>query len=796
MFKSYWRIAWRNLLKHKGFSLVNLSGLAIAFSCCLLMVLYIRHELSFDRFQQNGNRIARVIMEYKMGNGNLASGNFTSTKVLPAFQEHFPEVEMGVRMSEGSGLLKIGDQVFEDPGFLFADSSFFNVFSSFPLKEGNPQKVLGQPNQLVLSESAAKKYFGNKAAVGQTILVGAQQTPFIVTGIAADCPSNSQIRFNLLASFSSLKADQRETYWNANYTTYLLLKDPEAIVRLQPKIAPFMKSEMKDQNIYLNFVLEPFLKIHLHSPYAAFVGNNDINYIYIASGMVLLILLIACFTYINMSTARSLERAREVGIRKVAGATRGQIFLQFIGESLILATIALFTSLGIVQLLLPAFNQQINRQLVISELWQPELLVAAISMVLCIALLAGTYPAMVLSRFNPVKVLKGQPRNGTNSQSIRQGLIVFQFAISAFLLIATLVIQKQFHYIQNKSLGFNREQSLVVKMDGKVAEKITLLKTIFKQNPEVQEVSSAVSTPVEIKGGYNMRSAAMPENVSINVNANPIDEDYLKANQIELIAGTDLSHQDVLDANHDQDNENFFHFLLNETAARDLGWTPQEAIGKKMFLDESRPGIVKGVVRDFHFNSLHNPIRGLVLFPSNYGSNLIIRISGHQLPATLAFLEKQWKQAITHRPFNYRFMEDDFNTLYAAEKQAASVIGVFSGVAIILACVGLLGLSAFVVQQRIREIGVRKVLGASVPGIVWMLASGFLKLVLIAFAIAMPVGWFAANKWLQDFSYRTSIGVDIFAGAALILAALAMLAVSIQTIKAAIANPVKSLRAE
>lgn len=796
MLKSYWRIAWRNLFKYKGFSLVNLSGLAIAFTCCLLMVLYIRHELSFDRFQENGNRIARVIMEYRLGNGDLTSGNFTSTKVLPAFQDHFPEVESGVRMSEGSGLIKIGDQVFEDPGFLFADSTFFSVFTSFPLKEGNPQQVLGQSNQLVITESAAKKYFGSKPAVGQIILVGAQQTPFTVTGIAADCPSNSQIRFNLLGSFSSLKADQRESYWNANYTTYLLLKDPEAISRLQPKIAPFMKSEMKDQNVYVNFVLEQFLDIHLHSPYAAFVGNTNINYIYIASGMALLILLIACFTYINMSTARSLERAREVGIRKVAGATRSQVFLQFIGESLILATTALLVSIGIVQMLLPAFNQQINRLLVISDLWQPELLLAGFSMVLCIAILAGTYPALVLSRFNPVKVLKGQPRNGNSGHSIRQGLIIFQFSISAFLLIATLVIQKQFHYIQNKSLGFNREQSLVVKMDSKVAEKITLLKTQFRQNPEVQEVSAAVSTPVEINGGYNMRSSAMPENISINVNANPVDEDYLKANQIELIAGEELSHQDVLDASHDQDNENFYHFLLNETAARDLGWKPQEAIGKKMFLDESRPGIVKGVVKDFHFNSLHNPIRGLVLFPSNYGSNLIIRISGHHMPATLAFLEAQWKQVITHRPFSYRFMEDDFNTLYAAEKQAASVIGVFSAVAIILACVGLLGLSAYVVQQRIREIGVRKVLGASVPNIVWMLASGFLKLVLIAFAIAMPIGWFAANKWLQDFSYRTSIGVDIFAGAALILATLALIAVSIQTVRAAIANPVKSLRSE
>lgn len=796
MLKNYWRLAWRNLLKRKGFSFINLAGLTVAFTCCLLMFLFISHELSFDKFQAKGDRIVRVLMEYKMGSAETNTGTYTSTKVFPVFKDNFPEIENGVRFAEGSGLLKIDNQFFEDPGFLFADSTFFDVFSSFPLLEGNSAQALAHPNQVVITQSAAKKYFDDKPAVGQVILVGSQQTPYTVTAVAADCPSNSQIQFNLLASFSSLGEDQRETYWNANYRTYLLLKTPQSIGTLEPKIAPFVKKDLNDPNIYINFLLEPFLQIHLHSPHDAFVPNTNIRYIYIASGMALLILLITCFTYVNMSTARSLERSREVGIRKVAGASRKQVFAQFIGESFLLAGMALALAALMVFLLLPAFNQLTGRDLHLRELATPAMLASALGLVLVIALLAGAYPALVLSGFQPVKVLKGSFRNTADGRMIRQSLTVFQFAISAFLLIASFVIQKQVHYIRNKSLGYNRQQSVVVKIDNKVNQKIDLIRTSFKANPHIQVVSAAARTPVNIMSGYAMRSGSMPSNLNLNVNANPIDEEYLKANQIELVAGADLSRQDVLDVSHENQDSNYYHFILNESAARELGWTPQEAIGKKMFLDDSRPGEVKGVVKDFHFTSLHTPIRSLVLFPENWASYLIVRISGEEVPQTIAFMESKWKEIITHRPFSYRFMDDEFNALYSSEKQMARVIGFFSAVAIVLACVGLLGLSAFAVQQRIKEIGVRKVLGASVPGIVWMLARSFLQLVAIAFAIAIPLGWLAARRWLNDFSYRTSIGIDIFMYSAVILLALALLAISLQTVRAALSNPVKSLRTE
>ncbi|GAB2674336.1 ABC transporter permease [Flavihumibacter cheonanensis] len=796
MLRNYWRIAVRNLLKHKGFSFINLTGLTVAFTCCLLMFMYIRHELSFDRFQEKGNRIVRVIMEYSFGNSEKVAGNYTSTKVMPSFRRNFPEIEEGVRITTGSGLLKIGDQLFEDPEFLFADSTFFHVFPSFRLEAGSPDKVLGAPNQLVMTESAAKKYFPHQNAVGQTILVGAQQTPFLITGITEDCPSNSQIRFSMIGSFSSLGPAQEETYWNANYQTYLLLKENTSLPNLQAKIRPFMEKEMNDPSIWLTYYLEPLFDIHLHSPYNAYVANTDIRYIYIASGMAILILLIACFTYINMSTARSLERAREVGIRKVTGATRQQVFSQFIGESLVISVLALFISFAVTALLLPLFNELVDRSLVLADLTHPVLLFSALCMVIFIAVLAGSYPALVLSGFQPIKVLKGNFRNSDNGNWVRQSLTVFQFTISAFLLIGSFAMYKQVKYIQEKSLGFNRDHVVVVKSDYKVSEKMDLLKNQLKANPQIKNTSLSYNAPISIVGGYGMRSSVMPENSSLNVYANPIDEEYLRTNEIQLIAGEDINRQDVLDASHQENEKNYYHFILNESAVKQLGWNPQEAIGKKMFLDESRPGIVKGVVKDFHFSSMHSPIQGLVLFPSNYGNNLLVKVSGKQLPETIAFMEKTWKELVKHRPFSYSFMDEDYNRMYQAEQQTVKVIGLFTGVAILLACVGLLGLSAFSVQQRTKEIGVRKVLGASVPGIVWMLATYFLRLVLVASLIALPIGWFATNKWLEDFSYRTSLDLTVFIWPVVGLCLLALIAISVQTIRAAVLNPVKSLRSE
>ncbi|GAO44157.1 ABC transporter permease [Flavihumibacter petaseus] len=797
MLLNYFKIAIRSLMKHKGFSVINLSGLTVALTCCLLMVLYIRHELSYDRFQPKGDRIARVIMEYSFGGTEPNKGNYTSTYVFPSFKRNFPEVEDGVRMTWGGGLVKVGEKLFEERRFIYADSTFFNVFPAFTLRKGNPQQVLMRPNQVVLSAATAKRYFGEENPIGKIIQVGSNQTNYEVTGVADESPSNSQIRFDLLASFSSLGTSNEPTYWNANYSTYLLLKQPSDIAKLQAKIGPFMKKEMADPNTFLTYWLEPYTSIHLHSPFDSFEPNTNIAYIYIASGIAVLILLIACFTYVNMSTARSLERAREVGIRKVAGASRGQVFWQFIGESIVLCVLALILSVVLVKFLLPPFNHLVGRELGIRELMQPGIIAAVVIMIASIALLAGSYPALVLSGFQPVKVLKGSFRNTSKGHFLRQSLTVFQFTISAFLLIATFVIQQQFRYIQNKSLGFDREHSLVINIDEKIAQKLETMKTEFKKDPHVRAVSRVNQLPVNIVGGFSMRRADMASGTELSVYANPVDEEFLDAINLPLVAGEGIRKADMKETQHENSDSNYYHFLLNESAARQLGWTPEKAVGQKMFLGDGRPGEVSGVVKDFHFASLHTPIKSLVLFPIDWGgNNLIVKTDGANLSQTIAYLEKTWKTLVPHRPFSYRFMDEEFNRLYKTEKQTAQVISLFSGVAILLACVGLLGLSAFTVQQRIKEIGVRKVLGASTSGLVWMLSRSFLRLVLVACAIAIPFSWLFARRWLQDFSYRISLTATVFVIAGILLLVVALLVISIQTFRAALANPVKSLRTE
>lgn len=408
MIKHYFKTALRNLRKNKVFSFINILGLTVGLTCCLLMVLYIRHELSYDDFQKNGDRMARVIMEYSEG-GSVMKGNFTSTKVAPAFKRNFPEVEQAVRMYKGTRVIQYQDKLFDEKSFMYADSTFFDMFS-FKLLKGNPQYALSGPNVVVFTRSAAKKYFGNDDPIGKTIKVGSTETDYQVTGVIEDCPSNSQIKYDFLASFSSLGVTQEDTYWDANYTTYLLLKDKSSIASLQAKIPGFMKKEMATAlsgGDYVNFHLEPLKSIHLHSPYDGFEPNSSVTYIYIIGVVALLILAIACFTYVNLSTARSMERAKEVGIRKVSGAFKKQIFWQFIGESMILSVISLLLSLALAALLLPSFNHLADRQLSLSSMFSPLIIGLSLMIILCISLAAGSYPALILSGFQPVKVLKG-----------------------------------------------------------------------------------------------------------------------------------------------------------------------------------------------------------------------------------------------------------------------------------------------------------------------------------------------------------------------------------------------------
>jgi len=798
MIKNYFKTAWRNLTKNKTHSFINIAGLTIGLTCCLLIALYIQHELSFDKFEEKGTRIARVIMQYNFNGSNESNeGNYTSVRVAAIFPKTFPEVESAIKMTEYNRVVRYDDKMFDEKNFMYADSNFFDIFS-FRLLSGNIHDALSAPYDVILTESTAEKYFGDSDPVNKTLRVGTDNNLYRVTGVIQDCPSNSQIQFDLLASFSSLgiTADYADTYWDANYTTYLLLRNKNAIGQLQAKLPAFMKKEMEGKGATVNFHLEPFNKIHLYSPYNSFVPNNSITYIYILAGVALLILIIACFTYVNLSTARSLERAREVGVRKVVGALKNQLFWQFINESVLLSLIAVLLSLFLSAFLLPSFNNLSNQQLQARELFSLPFILFSISVAITISFLAGAYPALILTKFQPVKVLKGAFKNTASGQILRKSLIVFQFTISVFLIVSTFIVQQQLYFIQHIKLGYDRDHVIVLPIDDKMVNNLAVIKQQFRENTDVLSVSACSNTPVQGGGGFSMRSALMPDDKQMAVFADRVDEDYVTTVGLQIIAGKNFTNQDIKDASNDDYQKNIYHFILNESAAKQLGWTAQEAVGKKMFLGNERPGIVAGVVKDFHFESLHTPIKPFLLFPETWKRQLLVKVSGAHLQQAISHIGSSWKTLVPYRPFEFHFLDEDYNKLYSSETRLGTIMDLFAGIAIVLACLGLFGLSAYTVKQRVKEIGIRKVLGGSVSNIVITLSRDFILLTGIAIFIAIPAAWWASAKWLESFSYRTSVSWNVFVIAALATLLLAIITVSFQAIRAAIANPVKSLRTE
>ncbi|HET6253368.1 MAG TPA: ABC transporter permease [Puia sp.] len=803
MLRNYLLTALRGFRNNKMAAIINVFGLTVGLSSCLLIALFIRHELSYDDFETNGPRIARVIMQYKFdGGGESQGGNYTATKVATTFKRVFPEVESAVRMDEFEEFVSVGSQLFHERRFMYADSTFFTLFS-MPLLRGDAREALSGPQKVVLTATTARRYFGSDDPLGKLIRVGTDSAGYTVTGVIADPPSNSQIKFDLLASFSSLYANQDEYYWDANYTTYLLLRDPSDLVSLQPKITAFMQKEMKGSGATINFLLEPFMRIHLYSEYNGFEPGTSITYIYILGGVALLILVIAASTYINLSTARSVDRAREVGVRKVIGAGKGQLFWQFIGESILLCLPAVVLSLVVVALALPAFDRLADRELSWRLVLSPVFLGLSLGVAVLVGLLAGSYPALVLSRFHPVKVLKGAFRNTSGGQGLRQSLIVFQFVISVFLIVATSIMGRQLSYIRHRDLGYDREHVVQLPMDPSLRNQIDYIKTELLRNPDVVRASLCGASPVSIGSGYNMRSSVMPSNRQLAVFGDAVDQDFIATTGLKIVAGEGISRQDMLDAHpleasggKDSITKPNFAFVLNETAARELGWTPQEAVGKRMFMDDSRPGFVRGVVKDFNFQSLHSPIKGLILFPTIRSNHLLVRITGERLPKTLAWLETTWKRVAPAIPYEAHFLDENYNRLYAAEQRLGTVMNLFSAIAIVLACLGLFGLSSYSAKQRVKEIGIRKVLGAPVTALAMLLAGGFVRLALVAMVIAMPLSAWVMHRWLQDFVYRAEIVWWVFLLAGLLVMLVTLATVSIQAVRTAMVNPVKSLRSE
>jgi putative ABC transport system permease protein len=795
MIRNYLKIALRHLQKHTLYAGINLLGLAVGITGCLLIGLYIWHELSYDRFHEKADRLVRVSWEYNFNESENKTAS-TGTRVGPEFARRFPEVAAYVRLLKYPRVLTVGDRMFEEKRFLYADSAFFGLFS-FPLLEGNPATVLDAPEKLVITASGAKKYFGSQNPIGQSITVGGTKE-FMITGIAADAPDNSQIQFDFVGSFTSLNAAKEEKWSEANYLTFLLLHSAEAIAPLQAKISHYMQEVGRQElqlegNSYMTYHLQPLTQVHLYSELDGFEPNSSITYIWVLSAVALLILLIACVNYTNLSTAQAAGRSAEIGMRKVMGAGRRELFFQFICEAFLLALLAVATSLLLAYVALPHFNQLAGKGLAQDILFQPLTLGGLLVLAVVVAFLAGSYPALVLSGGRLIAILKKGFSFGA-SAGLRRGLIVFQFVISIFLIIATIIILQQLAYIQTKELGYSKEQLLELPIDVKIAEQYDDIRAALEAVPGVYAVAGAYEAPTHI--GWSDALTALESNKSISIKALPADEHLLKTLGFTLVAGQDYTRSDIQLADPRLQGDNIqYTYMLNEAAVRALGWTPEEAIGKRVA--KGREGVVRAVVKDFHFRSLHEPIGPLVIFmEKRMAGSFFVKIEGEDVSGTLARLEGVWKQRVPHRPFEYQFLDDSYSALYKAEQSIAGLFSAFAGVAIVLACLGLFALTAYAMVQRTKEIGIRKVLGATVPDILTLVSKDFVRLVLLAIAIAVPLAFIAASRWLAGFSYKIDPAWWVFGLASLLTLLIAILTVCLQALKAALSNPVKNLRSE
>lgn len=795
MIKNYLIIGFRSLRKHRFYSLINISGLALGLAACLLLVAWVTHELSYDEFHTNANRIYRSSLEYSFG-GQTAKTAVSPTALLPLLERNFPEVESGVRLYNPARwnpfVIRKGENVFQEEKFFYADSTFFQVFS-FALLHGNPREALTNPNTVILTQSMAKKYFGDEDAMGKTIQVN-NKTEYLVTGIIEDIPSNSLLQFDFIGSFSSLNASKEQSWWSANYETYVLLSPSTDMAALTTKTEALVKkevgSELTDPGDFVKYNFILLTDIYLRSEMNESVKVSDIKYIYIFSSIAFLVLLIACVNYINLATARAADRAKEVGIRKVVGALRNQLFFQFIGESLIITFLALATALLIAKLSLPSFDAITGRVFAGQMIFSPMFIGGSIIISLLIAFVAGAYPSLTITSFRPVQVLKGNFKTSGKGIWLRQSLVVFQFSVSIILIIGTLVVLQQLDFIQNKKLGFEKENTIMLPLDSKTKEVYDQLKAEVLREGIGSYVARATESPTLIGGGYSITLEGSANNTGMIVTAMSVDPEFIPALEMELASGRNFNEVDAERVKSDTS----YAFILNESALHELSLENEKAIGARISLN-GRKGQIIGVVKDFHYTPLQKRIAPLVLFNQESDLNYIF-IKLKPGKESLSQLEKICKTLTPHRPFEYVFLNEQYNTLYDNEQRMGKIISAFSFLTIVIACLGLLGLVSFSAAQKTKEIGVRKVLGATATNIVFLITKEFIKLVIISIAIGLPIAYWMMDQWLNDFAYKTNIGLTPIILSACIAVAIALATASYHAVKAALLNPANTLRNE
>ena len=787
MFINYLKIAIRNLRRHKAFSIINIAGLGIGMTCSIFIMLWVRDELSYDNFHPKADQIFRLT-----SNAGDFKAAVTPSGIAVGLESEMPVIKAAVRISKNTGvLLEVDNHRFQEKRLMYADSNFLDVFN-FPLIEGNPKTALQQPDGILITEAMATKYFGNKDPLGKVIRMNNSDN-YKVTGVLANIPSNSHLQFDFIISMIAIESsDLANRPWDSfNYYTYFLLDknantSPSGLAILNAEIDKIYKKHIPGNKNQISH-LQPIKSIHL-SPGLQIdqPGLGNRQYVNIFFLVAIFILIVACINFMNLATARSARRAKEVGLRKVVGAERYQIIGQFLGESIFISVLSFLLAILLVWALLPAFNHMADKSFSFHHI-NPVFLICLLGLALVTGLVSGIYPAIYLSGFKPAKVLKGKLKSMGGNLVFRNTLVIVQFVVSIVLLVGTAVVYRQLNFIKNMNLGYEQKNLIYVRMTGELWNKISVIKTELKQHPQTSDYSIVSDLPTTlVTGTINVNWEGKDPKSQIVFPSMDVDENFFNVFQMKMLSGRGFSPAFKADSSN---------YVVNETSARIMRMSVKNIVGKSLSFGQTK-GTIIGVVKNFNFKSIHQSIEPLIIRLNKYGGYIFVRCRVANTEETIKQLQKVCEDLNPAYPFEYAFLDEDLSNLYKGEQRIGSLFNVFAILAIFISCLGLYGLSAFIAEQRTKEIGVRKVLGASVVHIVYLLSSNFTRVILIAIAVAIPLSWYMIHQWLEGFAYHIDIGWGIFAVGAFSALLIAWCTVSYESFKSAVSNPVKSLRSE
>jgi len=783
MFKSYLTIALRNIRRQKAFSIINITGLAIGMACCILILLWVQDELDYDTFHSEGDRIYRLIKQAPDDKG-ITGGSTLPYALVPLLKNEFPEIDTFTRYQDRTWLesstFATGDKKFYETGLYYADPSFFEIFS-FSFLEGDPKTALKDPDSLVITRDIARKYFGEEKVLGRVLRYN-NRRDLRVTAVLENLPHNTHFQFELMASIHLL-GEKKLATWHWESSSYVRLQPNVDITELRMKIAgSYTRLAPYEAPEKMN--LQPVTKIHLHQ------GRGDIRLVYIFSAVAFFILIIACINFMNLATARSMKRAREVGLRKVVGARRTQLMRQFFGEAMLMAFTAVLLAMLLVTIFLKPFNTITSKPLSINIFGNPLLLLGLVALTAVVGLISGSYPALFLSGFQPIRVLKSGFRGHSGGTLFRKGLVILQFSISLILIIGTIIVSKQLHFIQNKDLGWDRQDVIVIPINKELREQFQVYRNELTRNPNIRHITAASSSPTSI-GNVNPVEwvEGKEEDLQFLVKFIVAQDDYLDTFGIKLASGRDFSRERQPDLSN---------FIVNQEAVRALNLEPP--LNRQIKFMRGKGEII-GVMEDFNFRHMTQRIQPLIMtvhpdLHAYFLQHIFVRINRRDIPKTIAYIKDVTAEYAPNYPFKYKFVDEDFNNMYIYERYVARLANIFTIIALFIACLGLFGLASFITEQRTKEIGVRKVLGATVPGITMLLTNQFSKWVILANLLSWPLAYFAMNKWLSNYAYRIPLSWWIFPLAGALALLIAFLTVSYQAIRAARANPADALHYE